>query len=137
MFSIILFISVVSMVFMTTQYNSEARLLPQLVGGTLSILLLVDIVKQMKATKKGETQKSKTVLHPGFEKVLIAMPVYIVLVSILGFLLASAILIFGLPVWLGKREKTPIIVLGSIIWVVVFVMFDVILNVPFPQGILG
>src|SRR5690606_28172765 len=136
-FSFFLLLIVIAAFFASMNYEGDSRIFPQIVCVSIGILLVIELIKQLKNSKDQKGHEGKINLNRGFLKVLISLPLFILLIYVLGFFIASAICLIGLPILLGKKELKVILISGAVLWTGVFFLFKLILNVPFPQGLFG
>ncbi|OLO25226.1 hypothetical protein BTR23_25240 [Alkalihalophilus pseudofirmus] len=140
-FSFILLFLVISMVLMTGNYVGGAKLFPQIVGVAVGFLIVVDITRQIlisRKMKKTTTNEAETkTINIKLIIILCALPIYYFLIKFLGYLLASAVVVLVVPFLLGMRNIKLVLITSTIIWLLVYLLFSVLLNVPFPKGVFG
>lgn len=99
-----------------------------LFGGTVAVQSLRS--QRMEA----EAYEPKAVLRAGL--VLVAVAIYVAVVQRLGFLITASLITAGMMLLLGVRVRTAIPA-GIGVAVLCVLLFEKVLRVPLPPGILG
>lgn len=63
--------------------------------------------------------------------------IYIFLISYVGYLLSTVLLVYFVIAVLGYKPKKQMLLISCLATLIIFVMFKVVLRVPLPMGILG
>jgi len=103
----------------------------------LSLLLYLDTYWW--PNREADSRSPFSVLQAEGPKVgfsLLMTLVYLLLMNPLGFLITTPVYVTGLSYFTGYRDKRPVVVLGLVATVVVFLLFQKLLNVPLPPGLL-
>ncbi|WP_408011268.1 tripartite tricarboxylate transporter TctB family protein [Pseudalkalibacillus sp. A8] len=109
----------------------EFPILLSIVLGILSILLLFSSFKKKK-------QDAGSIKYTNIQYIflgIIAMLIYSVILSYLGYLLSTLFLFLSILFLIGYRKKTFGVLIGVIIVVAIFAIFKIALNVPLPEGL--
>lgn len=110
-------------------------LFPQILG-VLLVLFGAIVVIDSRRKHRGEEVEYETAALVKGALVLVFIGIYVAVVTRLGFVLTSLGLLLGLMLMLGVRVRTALL---SSVGIVLFcvVLFQKILRVPLPPGILG
>jgi hypothetical protein len=105
-----------------------------------ALLLIVQELYQLQK-KKTEAETPNTKKEPILTKnqiiLLAGTSLYIVFVSILGVIIATAVISISMLYLFGVRQNIILISITAGLVFVVYFLFGVILQVPFPTGLLG
>ncbi len=118
------------------QYPAEARLLPFVIAGVLSILVIVQLVREFLArrTETGATVLSKKVVRPFLQPIFWMLGI-LPTIYLLGFIVGIPLYVF-LYLKLHKESWRLSIIVTAIAAIVVYFGFGVLLNLRFHKGLL-
>ncbi|AMQ07722.1 tripartite tricarboxylate transporter TctB family protein [Sporosarcina psychrophila] len=106
--------------------------LPQLIGIILIILTGYDLIKSYKSNKedKAITTNFKEMIY-----LILIITAYIYLFSIIGALLSTVLFMVIVLLLFNKGKLKQNLLIGILVPVIIFVMFEVLLNTGLPAGI--
>lgn len=118
---------------------SNAALYPRLLAGLLLFLLALQIISDLRTS--GPTASAEGAAAPGGVRLTIitalAIVAYVVLLPVLGFILATPVLVLGLLLLLGDRQPATLIAVPLAITAGCMGVFQGLFNVNLPRGLLG
>lgn len=125
----------------TQSATVSPRLIPQIVGVGLLIIgawYLVDIIRNPHDITGGEDSEDVDIGAPTDWRTLImigiALTVFALIVQPMGFALASAVMFAITSTAMGSKKYIHNVVIGLVLGVVVFLIFDTWLGVRLPAG---
>ena len=142
--AILVVFSVIGLSYVLATFPRRERIAPAVVFLCLGVFSLVQTVKSFRSFR--ETEGPSGGEDPAPERLdtwgikatwvsVIAAVVYILLIQFAGFVAASALLLVGLPVYLGYRNILVVLMICSIFIGAVYLLFSQ-LHVPVPTGTL-
>ena len=119
-------------------WTTRSWIFPSLLSAGLIIVgVLLIVIGVVKRDEQKRQRSGSPVDALAFAAALIA---YFAVLAILGYVVATVLLAWGLSVWLGARRDWLSLLrklIGCVVGVVVlYVLFGVLLNVPLPSGVL-
>ena len=133
-------------------YPEEARLFPLVLGIPATILCVLVLfaahrktraaktVTESKAMAKGEGEGETCPVSFEMKRELVAFGfalLYLLLVYLVGFLIATFLLGLFIPYFLGMRRALPIVIFTVALEVIVWLVFPMALGLSLPTGLLG
>ncbi|WP_238532811.1 tripartite tricarboxylate transporter TctB family protein [Halalkalicoccus jeotgali] len=111
-----------------------AALFPRLITGTIAVLALGLLVKDLTASERSAHEIDPTVVRR--LAVVVAFPtIYIFAMPILGFPLTTVAFLAGL-MWYSGARSVPVVLGSSIgVMLVLYYLFGVLFQVPLPEGL--
>ncbi len=110
---------------------------PILIASLILISALVLVIQTLRMPKTGDTAidlKSKNVLNVYIT--MTGLIVYIVLMPMIGFIVATSIMLVLYIKWFGKRPWWECILISVVFTIAIFLLFGSVLNVPMRFGLL-
>lgn len=127
-----------AMTLLALTFPPKARLMPLIVGVAGSLLGLIQVILEIRASAAGPSQ----VDDPGREErvaegmMLVWTLLFFAGILIFGFLYASPVLVFAF-LYYGKAESLKIAAISAVCtWVVLFGFFESWLGIPLFEGLL-
>lgn len=118
---------------------SNAALYPRLLAGLLLSLLALQVASDIWATKPFASDEAPAapgqIRQTGF--VAVAIIIYIVLLPVFGFLLATPLFVLTLLLLLGDRNRATLIAVPLGVTLGCLLVFQGLFNVNLPRGLLG
>ena len=118
---------------------SNAALYPRLLSGLLLGLLVLQVVAEFRGGNSARPEEGAPA--PGHVRLMaltaLAITAYVASLPILGFLLATPILVLVLLILLGDRQPLTLIGVPTAITLGCLLVFQGIFNVNLPRGIFG
>jgi putative tricarboxylic transport membrane protein len=117
-----------------------ARMFPVILAGLLgilSVLLLARSVSRIGRLRDTESE-SRGIDRRSLRRIavtVLAVAVYVGLVSWLGFILTSVLFLGAIAVYFGERRILAVVGYSVLGVVVVYLLFSVVARVPFPDGL--
>lgn len=135
-----LFLLVVSCIYLAMAFSFPmfsnhipgSGFLPQLIGITLVILTGYDLFKSYKENKREKTERTHL---SEFIYLILLIMAYIFLFSILGALLSTALFMVIVLFMFNKGKLKQNLLIGILVPVIIFVLFEVLLNTGLPSGV--
>lgn len=135
-------------------YPDEARLFPLVLGIPATILCVlalcaayknfravrVGAASKMEQETKGEGEGETCAASFTIKRELVAFgfaSLYLLLVYLVGFLIATFLLGLFIPYYLGMRRVLPIVIFTMVLLVIVWLVFPLALGLSLPTGLLG
>lgn len=118
---------------------SNAALYPRLLAGLLLFLLSLQLITDLRG-KAGAAPSDAPATHgTSTQTVLSGMAIvaYVVLLPVLGFILATPILVLGILVLLGDRQVATLIGVPIAMTAGCMLVFQGLFNVNLPRGLFG
>jgi len=110
---------------------------PILIASLILISALVLVIQTLRMPKTGDTAidlKSKNVLNVYIT--MAGLIVYIVLMPMIGFIVATSIMLVLYIKWFSKRPWWKCILISVVFTIAIFLLFGSVLNVPMRFGLL-
>jgi putative tricarboxylic transport membrane protein len=140
LFSGVMILLALAFYFMSNSLSEDAAKWPQFFTILLIILsigLIVDtVIKPNREQVEKEEKEVKPVKDRSVLYTIIITFAYLLLMNFIGFLLLTPIYVFVLLWVINYRNTTRLIALSISTTIVITVIFQFLLNVPIPQGIL-
>jgi uncharacterized membrane protein YidH (DUF202 family) len=118
-------------------WSARSWIFPSLLSASLIIIGVLLIVV---GVTRGAQEQDRSRSGVDALAYIAAVIAYFALLAVLGYLVATVMLAWGLSVWLGERRDWPSLVrklIGCVLGVaVLYVLFGGLLNVPLPSGAL-
>jgi hypothetical protein len=140
-FNLLLFGAISVLLYMSRDYFELSRKLPQLVGGLALILLSwelgLGLWKRKQAAAQGGEQKKERLsafIVKRWLTLAISLLVYVILLSKLGFLLMTSLLMLSILWFFDVRKPLVLVVYTAVSVGVVYGIFAKLLYVPLPAG---
>lgn len=111
----------------------DASFFPNVIGILFIVtgsMLVIDTIRKSKYT--GE---EKITLYFKEAVMIVAYFVYIILMPYVGYMIMTPLLIAGLTFYLGYRKIYANLIIGVVVMISVYVLFNKLLSVPLPTGI--
>lgn len=117
-------------------WSERSWIFPNLLSaGLITIGVLLAVIGLV---KRGEPERGRSRATVDALIFIAAVVVYFVVLGLLGYIIATVLLAWGLAVWLGERRDVLSLtrkLIGCVVGVAVLqVLFGVLLNVPLPSG---
>ena len=104
----------------------------------LSVLMVIEAIRTQNTTNVQSWWTTKTAFLMFFVT-LVMLVLYVFIMKIFGFATASFLFITSL-MWMltDKQERKPVLILGVSVGItaIIYIIFKMILSIPFPQGLL-
>ena len=118
---------------------SNAALYPRLLAGLLLFLLAMQVVADLRAT--GPTAHAEAQASLGGTGLVaftgLAIVAYVVLLPVLGFIVATPVLVLGLLLLLGDRRPATLVAVPLAMTAGCMAVFQGLFNVNLPRGLFG
>lgn len=111
----------------------DASFFPNVIGVLFIItgsMLVIDTIRKSKYT-----DEEKITLYLKEAVMIVAYFVYIILMPYVGYMIMTPLLIAGLTFYLGYRKIYANLIIGIVVMISVYVLFNKLLSVPLPTGI--
>ncbi len=114
------------------------KLSPYLFPVFIAVLLIIVSISMYLQGRKGEEIENTTdkVLSRRVAGFVGLVVIYYVLLPLLGFLITDTVLLFMFLMYLGVRPWWKGVILSVSLTIIIYVVFQVLLNVRLPQGII-
>ena len=127
----------------TLSYPYQSAYFPRfiliLLGGLGCALFVKEIKKKKPPTSEKNEDRAPFFQNPAFIKVslmIVYSVVYMLAISYIGFF-STTIVAIPIMIWLlGVRKPSTIIISTGIVVFFIYLIFDIFLRVPFPEGFL-
>ena len=113
---------------------------PAFFPGLLALILIGLSVALFISNYMGKDDRSTGLFDVYAKKAYITMAalfVYLIMINIIGFIIATPIILFGLISFYGMKGYPKVILSSVIITGIIYGAFKVLLAVPLPTGIIG
>ncbi|MEL6219440.1 MAG: tripartite tricarboxylate transporter TctB family protein [Pseudomonadota bacterium] len=117
-----------------TSYSGASGIYPLVLGLLLALTGAIVAVKAVRAT--AATERVLIDAPVKFCTTIAIAVVYVALVVPLGFYTASFLLMLALPLALGFRRLVYALIMGTVFTSIVFLVFSVFLERPFPREVI-
>jgi hydrogenase/urease accessory protein HupE len=140
-FVFLLIVAVSVLLYVSQDYHSLAKKLPQLVGGVTLILLLWEFGIGLWKKKRQADEKKESVKDMPSPFVIkrwltlgISLLVYVILLPRIGFLIMTSLLLVSMLWFFNVRRPLTVIIYTGVIVGVIYGVFARLLYVPLPAG---
>ncbi|WP_134700805.1 tripartite tricarboxylate transporter TctB family protein [Ammoniphilus sp. YIM 78166] len=137
-FSLVFIIFGLFMFLYSNRFPEEAAFWPKVFSVVLVLLsvgLIIDTLKNPNREEvKGESPTRNEFVVLGL--IVGVIVIYMLLLNIVGFFILSILLVGGLLWYLGYRKMIGVLSISIATTVLITVIFQVLLHVPIPQGVL-
>jgi len=118
---------------------SNAALYPRLLAGLLLFLLSLQLINDLRGKAGAAQSDGPAADGTSAQTVLVGLAIvaYVVLLPIVGFILATPILVLGMLALLGDRQIATLIGVPIVITVGCMLVFQGLFNVNLPRGLFG
>jgi len=117
-------------------HNPGPGFVPFFLGIAMAVLSVISLLMPDKRARGtifwNNWKKGKNIFF-----IIMGLVIYILLINILGFYIETFLLMVYLMRLSGEREFKRIVLISTPTIVVVYIVFDKLLIIPFPRGILG
>ena len=126
----------------TFNYRTSAAMFPRLVSMIVAALCIYQLGENIwtalgRKSQTGKKSKGGIAVAIAWYWVVLAMVVYLAMIVIIGFNLATLAFMVGFPPLVGYRRWVVIGIVGLVMTVSVALSFGSILHVQLPGGLLG
>lgn len=121
----------------TSTFTSPA-LFPKIIAAALAVLAIVQIIFQLKNSKDDEGNSKTTQGKGEFKTLFIGIAllvVYVLLIPIIGFLVATIVSVYCLIYFFGKPKWYNALLFTLSVSFMIYGLFSKVLNVPLPNPI--
>lgn len=123
-----------------TSYTLGPRFFPYLSASLMGLLSLLLLVKSLRSKKRHTEENKLPRPKSEFQPVLVFMATgtgYIAFLSYLGVALATPLCLLALFWYFGLRKWSWILLLTIGVTIFIYAIFEKLMGIPLPQGILG
>lgn len=111
-------------------------LFPQIASGSIIILgiIMISVAGKKKKIFTGESLPFdwRRVINPGIGMLMIAA--YLFLLGLVGFRIVTVPFLMGFMFFLGARKVWKVFIISTILTVLIYIVFDKMVNIPLPLG---
>lgn len=112
-------------------------LFPKIAAGAIiinGVIMVISVVGKKVKVSAGKTLpfEWRRVINPGISILMIA--VYLYLMGLVGFKIATVPFLVGLMFFLGARRVWKVLIYSTILTALIYIAFDKMVNIPLPLG---
>ncbi len=137
MTAFVMFLIFASMSLMALGFTEKARLMPLLVGVPGTILGIIELINEMRASAKQAASGEEADIVTQAEKAMLGW-VFVFFVGLLlfGFVYAGPVLVFAFML-AGKKETLTVALISAAgAWAVLYGFFQILMEIPLFQGLI-
>jgi hypothetical protein len=126
-----------SMSLMALGFTEKARLMPLLVGIPGTILGIVELINEMRATARQAAQGEAGDVVTDAEKAMLGwVCIFFIGILLFGFIYAAPVLVFAFML-AGKKETLKVALISAAgAWAVLYGFFQVAMEIPLFEGLI-
>lgn len=128
------YLSSLVFIFNTDEFEGNAALYPRVIAATVILLTTILVLRELSG-KAGSSKQDDSVPKKLYVSSILSV-LYVGLVSVVGYFIATPIFIVSLSNFLGFKNIKATIITCIVLELVIYLAFKVALGVPVPSGIL-